>query len=87
MKVHHVTEEQGTARLQHELMGFSRAFGLLSQETTLCGQPMSPSDAHPLTEIADNGCTQRDLVDHLHLDRSSVSSRLVDRLVKRGWVQ
>lgn len=75
-----------TARLQHELMGFIRAFGLLSQETTPCGQPMSPSDAHALTEVADGGRTQRELVDRLHLDRSSVS-RLVDRLVKRGWVQ
>lgn len=45
---------------------------------------MSPSDAHALTEIADGGRTQRELVDRLHLDRSSVS-RLVDRLVKRGW--
>lgn len=78
--------EDDTARLHHELMGFVRAFGLLSQESTPCGQPMSPSDAHALTEITDGGCTQRDLVDRLHLDRSSVS-RLVDRLVKRGWVQ
>lgn len=47
---------------------------------------MAPSDAHALTEIADGGRTQRELVDRLHLDRSSVS-RLVDRLVRRGWVQ
>lgn len=72
--------------LQHELMGFIRAFGLLGQETTPCGQPMAPSDAHALTEIADGGRTQRALVDALRLDPSSVS-RLVDRLVRRGWVE
>jgi DNA-binding MarR family transcriptional regulator len=58
----------------------------LSQERTPCGQPMAPSDAHALTEIADGGRTQRELVDRLRLDRSSVS-RLVDRLVTRGWVR
>ncbi len=31
------------------------------------------------------GASQRDLVNQLHLDRSSVS-RLVERLVARGWV-
>ncbi len=46
---------------------------------------MAPSDAHALTEIADGGVSQRELVDRLHLDRSSVS-RLVERLVVRGWV-
>jgi DNA-binding MarR family transcriptional regulator len=78
--------EDDAARLQHELVGFVRAFGLLSQERTPCGQPMAPSDAHALTEIADGGRTQRELVDRLHLDRSSVS-RLVDRLAARGWVE
>jgi len=74
------------AQLQHELMGFIRAFGLLSTDRTPCGQVMAPSDAHALTEIADGGLSQRELVDRLHLDRSSVS-RLVDRLVSRAWVQ
>jgi uncharacterized membrane protein len=37
--------------------------------------------AHALTEIADGGVSQRDLVNWLHLDRSSVS-RLVERLVR-----
>ncbi|GAA1294558.1 MarR family winged helix-turn-helix transcriptional regulator [Pseudonocardia aurantiaca] len=67
-------------------MGFIRAFGLLSNDQTPCGQPMAPSDAHALTEIAEGVLTQRALVDRLHLDRSSVS-RLVDRLVARGWVE
>jgi DNA-binding MarR family transcriptional regulator len=82
----HMASEEDAARLQHELVGFVRAFGLLSQERTPCGQPMAPSDAHALTEIADGGRTQRELVDRLHLDRSSVS-RLVDRLAARGWVE
>jgi DNA-binding MarR family transcriptional regulator len=75
------------ARLQQEVVGFIRAFGLLSTDRTPCGQPMPPSDAHALTEIVSDGeLTQRELVDRLHLDRSSVS-RLVDRLVARGWVE
>jgi DNA-binding MarR family transcriptional regulator len=75
------------ARLQQEVIGFIRAFGLLSSDRTPCGQPLAPSDAHALTEIvSDGGLTQRELVDRLHLDRSSVS-RLVDRLVARGWVE
>jgi MarR family transcriptional regulator, organic hydroperoxide resistance regulator len=75
------------ARLQQEVIGFIRAFGLLSGDRTPCGQPMAPSDAHALTEIVSEvGLTQRELVDRLHLDRSSVS-RLVDRLAARGWVE
>jgi DNA-binding MarR family transcriptional regulator len=75
------------ARLQQEVIGFIRAFGLLSGDRTPCGQPLAPSDAHALTEIvSDDGLTQRQLVDRLRLDRSSVS-RLVDRLVARGWVE
>lgn len=75
-----------SARLQHDLMGFIRAFGLLSADQTPCGQTMSPSDAHALTELAGSEMSQRELVDRLHLDRSSVS-RLVERLVSRGWVE
>ena len=59
--------------------------GLLSSDLTPCGHRMAPSDAHALTEIAEGELSQRELVGRLHLDRSSVS-RLVDRLVKRGWV-
>lgn len=82
-------EDEGppAARLQQEVVGFIRAFGLLASDRTPCGQPMPPSDAHALTEIvSDGGLPQRELVDRLHLDRSSVS-RLVDRLVARGWVE
>lgn len=80
------SENPKAARLQHELVGFIRAFGLLSTEQTPCGQPLAPSDAHALTEIAAGPVSQRDLVVRLRLDRSSVS-RLVDRLVSRGWVE
>jgi MarR family transcriptional regulator, organic hydroperoxide resistance regulator len=80
-------ESPPAARLQQEVVGFIRAFGLLSSEQTPCGQAMAPSHAHALTEIvSDGGLTQRELVERLHLDRSSVS-RLVDRLVARGWVE
>jgi DNA-binding MarR family transcriptional regulator len=86
----HVNEEGASppaARLQQEVIGFIRAFGLLSNDQTPCGQPMAPSDAHALTEIvSEGGLTQRELVDRLRLDRSSVS-RLVDRLAARGWVE
>ncbi len=75
------------AQLQDEMIGFIRAFGLLADDRTPCGRPMAPSDAHALTEVvAREGLTQRELVDRLRLDRSSVS-RLVDRLVARGWVE
>jgi hypothetical protein len=50
--VQHVSEEGGSppaARLQQEVIGFIRAFGLLSNDQTPCGQPMAPSDAHALT--------------------------------------
>lgn len=80
------SEVSAAASLQHDLTAFIRAFGLLSSDRTPCGHPMAPSDAHALTEIADGELSQRDLVDRLHLDRSSVS-RLVDRLVGRGWVE
>jgi DNA-binding MarR family transcriptional regulator len=79
-------ETPSAARLQHDLIGFIRAFGLLATDRTPCGQAMAPSDAHALTEIAEGELAQRELVERLHLDRSSVS-RLVDRLVVRGWVQ
>jgi DNA-binding MarR family transcriptional regulator len=85
-----VTDREGSqpdAQLQAEMIGFIRAFGLLASDRTPCGQPLAPSDAHALTEVVDSGgVTQRELVDRLRLDRSSVS-RLVDRLVARGWVE
>lgn len=88
--LHHManleTDLPSAAQLQHELMGFIRAFGLLATDHTPCGQAMAPSDAHAMTEIAGGGMSQRELVDRLHLDRSSVS-RLVERLVDRGWVR
>lgn len=85
--MHHMeAEDPDVERLQHELVGFIRAFGLLSTEQTPCGQPLAPSDAHAVTEIAAGPVTQRELVDRLRLERSSVS-RLVDRLVSRGWVE
>lgn len=84
--VHHMSGDHEAARLQHDLVGFIRAFGLLSTERTPCGQPMPPSDAHALTEIADGPTAQRELVGRLGLDRSSVS-RLVDRLAARGWIE
>lgn len=85
--MHHMdAEDSDVARLQHVLVGFIREFGLLSTEQTPCGQPLAPSDAHALTEIAAGPVSQRELVDRLRLDRSSVS-RLVDRLVSRGWVE
>ncbi len=87
--MHHMADSKthpSAAHLQHEMMNFIRAFGLLATDHTPCGQAMAPSDAHAMTEIADGGVSQRELVDRLHLDRSSVS-RLVERLVARGWVR
>lgn len=73
--------------LQRALMMFVRGFGLHDPERTPCGQPMSVSEAHALTELAERPTMrQRELGRRLHLQKSTVS-RLVGQLAARGWVQ
>lgn len=76
------------ARSLQELMtAFVRAFGLHRPEETPCGQPMSASEAHALSEIARAApMSQKDLAERLRLEKSTVS-RLVARLEGRAWVR
>jgi len=68
------------------VMAFVRAFGLHHPERTPCGEPISVSQAHALTELAAQPLTQAELARRLRLDRSVVS-RLADALSARGWLR
>ena len=69
------------------LPAFMRSFGLLNGESTPCGQSMSPSSAHALTELARSGSLrQSQLAAELGLS-ASATSRLVDDLEKREWAE
>jgi len=72
--------------LARNVMAFVRAFGLHSPERTPCGEPISVSQAHALTELAAQPLTQAELARRLRLDRSVVS-RLADTLSQRGWLR
>ena len=68
-----------------EFVGLIHAFGVLRTDSTPCGQPMSVSTAHAISELATAGpMLQRDLAKQLGLTTSSVS-RLVDQLERKGW--
>src|SRR5690348_3502149 len=76
-----------TPVLQSRLMALVRALGLLDAERTPCGQPMSPSAAHALTELSESvALTQTELGSRLRLEKSTIS-RLVGQLEGRGWVE
>ncbi|MFZ6005578.1 MAG: MarR family winged helix-turn-helix transcriptional regulator [Actinomycetota bacterium] len=80
------TVEQDAARLQDVFPGLVRALGLLRPDTTPCGQPMSPTEAHAIDELRHRGpLTQKDLASALGLQKSTVS-RLVDQLDARELV-
>lgn len=73
--------------LEERLISFIRAFGLHQPGQTPCGQPLSVSEAHALTELQkDGGLTASDLAKRLRLEKSTVS-RLIAQLEKRGWVE
>jgi DNA-binding MarR family transcriptional regulator len=75
------------AELQEQIMTFVRTFGLHKPEETPCGQPVTVAEAYALTELAkESQLSQYDLVQRLNLAKSTVS-RMVDKLVKRGWIQ
>jgi DNA-binding MarR family transcriptional regulator len=67
-------------RLQQSFSGIVRALGLLRPDTTPCGQSVSITEAHALSELHGAGpMTQQDLARALGLQKSTVS-RLVDQL-------
>jgi DNA-binding MarR family transcriptional regulator len=72
--------------LEPRLVAFVRAFGLHQTERTPCGEPISVSQAHALTELAGEPLSQAELARRLRLDRSVVS-RLADALEERGWLR
>jgi len=72
--------------LEQRLVAFVRAFGLHQPERTPCGELISVSQAHALTELAAQPLTQAELARRLRLDRSVVS-RLADTLADRDWLR
>jgi Transcriptional regulators len=72
--------------LEARLVAFVRAFGLHQPERTPCGEPISVSQAHALTELAAQPLSQAELARRLRLDRSVVS-RLADALADREWLR
>jgi DNA-binding MarR family transcriptional regulator len=74
------------AVLQDRVVAFVRAFGLHRPSETPCGKPIPVSEAHALMELArGDALTQSELGLRLRLEKSTVS-RLVDNLVRRGWL-
>lgn len=71
--------------LEERLIAFVRAFGLHQPDRTPCGEPISVSQAHALTELSVHDLNQAELARRLRLDRSVVS-RLADALEERGWL-
>lgn len=68
------------ATLQASFASVVRALGLLRPDTTPCGQPMSVSAAHAISELHAAGpLAQQRLAERLRLQKSTVS-RLVDEL-------
>ena len=73
--------------LEERLLSSIRAFGLHQPGQTPCGQPLSVSEAHTLTELQKvGGLTASDLAKRLRLEKSTVS-RLIAQREKRGWVE
>jgi len=86
LQVYWLVIDVSERQLQDRIQEFIRQFGLLNDEQTPCGRPLSTSQAHALQILGRVGvATQRELAARLNLDESTVS-RLVDRLVRRGWV-
>jgi DNA-binding MarR family transcriptional regulator len=73
--------------LEANLVGFVRAFGLLTGDATPCGEPIPVSEAHAITELArSEPLSQRELGERLALTKGTVS-RIVGLLEGRGWVR
>jgi DNA-binding MarR family transcriptional regulator len=79
----------GEARqLQRSVQAFVRQFGLLSENSTPCGRPLSPSHAHALMIIRQGtatGVSQTDLRAHLRVDKSNVA-RLCQKMESAGHI-
>jgi DNA-binding MarR family transcriptional regulator len=71
--------------LRSNVQKFVRLFGLLEQNVTPCGFPLSVSQVFALQELEKGTISVTGLASRLELERSSVS-RLVDELVKGEFV-
>lgn len=72
---------------QEKIVTLVRVFGWHRPVETPCGQPVSIAEAHALLEISHtDGVSQHELTGSLNLAKSTVS-RLVAKIVKRGWVR
>jgi DNA-binding MarR family transcriptional regulator len=71
--------------LRSNVQTFIRLFGLLEQNVTPCGFPLSVSQVYAMQELENTAMSATELAQRLHLERSSVS-RLVDELVKESFI-
>lgn len=81
----------GAEALRGHVQKFIRAFGLLADDRTPCGSPISTREAHALMIILERERLeefprQSDLVAVLGIDKSNVT-RLVQRLQRDGRLQ
>lgn len=67
------------------VQSFIRIFGLLEQNVTPCGFPLSVSQVYAIQELENTTMSITELAQQLHLERSSVS-RLVDGLIKENLI-
>jgi DNA-binding MarR family transcriptional regulator len=77
-------------KLRQQVQLFIRRLGLLTEDNTPCGLPISPREAHALMilfhrEERDELLSQNDLVVELGIDKSNVT-RLLQGLQHRGSV-
>ena len=76
----------GSQQFQRQIIHLVRAFGWHRPMMTPCGLPVSIAEAHAIMILSQNDLiTQNQLCASLNLSKSTVS-RLVGKLVKRGWV-
>lgn len=72
--------------LQERLTEFVRTFGLHQPDRTPCGQPLSVSEAHALSDVARHQpLSAGELAKRLQLEKSTVS-RIIAQLQRRGWI-
>lgn len=71
--------------LRTNVQKFVRLFGLLEQNVTPCGFPLSVSQVYALQELESASMSVTELSQRLYLERSTVS-RLVDGLFKEGFI-
>ena len=76
--------------LQAAVRELVRALGVLSEDSTPCGAPIAPREAHALLLLRESeACgvplAQADLQRSIGIDKSNIA-RLVQRLGERGWL-